>query len=385
MTANLELAQFDIDPERGFLPAQDPLRELPSLYGAWEELAHDLPRLLLAGRLRRAVDAMPLLDPAGLSTPAAARRAMSILSFLGHGYVWNGDTPSNRIPARLAIPWVAVAQALGRPPVLSYQSYAADNWRRFDPSGPLELDNLALLQNFLGGADEDWFILIHVAIEARAAAAIAAMGPAQEAAQARDLGKLSELLANVAGVVRELGEILARMPEHCDPYIYYRRVRPYIHGWKDHPELPDGVTYEGVEQTLSLRGETGAQSAIVPSLDAFLGVEHASDPLRLYLDEMRSYQPPGHRRFARAVASGPSVREVVAQEGDARRELVAAYDECIHWLESFRRMHAEYAARYIHQQSQTSPSNPTSVGTGGTPFMPYLRKHRDETRQHSLG
>ena len=65
-----------------------------------------------------------------------------------------------------------LAERLGRPPVLSYASYALDNWRRIDPDGPVALGNLALLQNFLGGADEDWFILVHVEIEARAAAAL---------------------------------------------------------------------------------------------------------------------------------------------------------------------------------------------------------------------
>ena len=32
----------------------------------------------------------------------------------------------------------------------------------------------------------------------------------------------------------------------CDPYIYFNRVRPYIHGWKNNPALPQGLIYTGV-------------------------------------------------------------------------------------------------------------------------------------------
>ena len=62
---------------------------------------------------------------------------------------------------------------LGREPILSYASYALWNWRRLDESGPIALGNIALLQHFLGGLDEAWFILIHVDIERRAGAALA--------------------------------------------------------------------------------------------------------------------------------------------------------------------------------------------------------------------
>ena len=92
-----------------------------------------------------------------------------------------------------------------------------------------------------------------------------------------------------------------RMPEKCDPFIYYNRVRPYIFGWKNNPATPDGVIYEGVEQFAEepqlFRGETGAQSSIVPALDALLGVTHSDDPLRAYLDEMRLYMPKEHREL----------------------------------------------------------------------------------------
>jgi indoleamine 2,3-dioxygenase len=51
-------------------------------------------------------------------------------------------------------------------------------------------------------------------------------------------------------------------------------------------------------------------------------------------------------------------------------------------------LHLEFAATYIHKQSQIE--NPfgrggsTITGTGGTPFMKYLKKHRDETQKQKI-
>jgi len=183
-------------------------------------------------------------------------------------------------------------------------------------------------------------------------------------------------------------QTLLRMPECCDPYIYYNRVRPYLHGWKDNPALPHGVTYQGVAeyagQPQRFRGETGAQSSIVPTLDAALGITHKDDPLRPYLLEMRDYMPPEHRAFIAAVEAGPSIRNYVLEHRGERPSLRDAYNDCVRWTASFRSTHLEYAAAYIHQQSQRGRSNPTSVGTGGTPFLPYLKKHRDETAEHLI-
>ena len=57
-------------------------------------------------------------------------------------------------------------------------------------------------------------------------------------------------------------------------------------------------------------------------------------------------------------------------------------------IRKFRAMHLEYAATYIHKQAQIK--NPfgtggsTIRGTGGTPFMKYLKKHRDETQKQKV-
>jgi indoleamine 2,3-dioxygenase len=265
--------------------------------------------------------------------------------------------------------------------VLSYASYALDNWRRFDALGPLRVENLAILQNFLGGQDEDWFILIHVEIEALAARALRAAPAARDAARRGDAAALAAQLEEVACAIEAMLGSLRRMPERCDPYVYFTRVRPFIHGWKNHPGLPDGVVYDGVVELPGpqrLRGETGAQSTIVPVLDALLGVAHAPDPLREYLDEMRGYMPPRHRAFLEHVEAGASVRGAVRELGGARPELTEVYDECLRWLEAFRALHLDYAGRYIHAQAGGG-ANPSDVGTGGTPFMKYLAKHRDET------
>ncbi len=378
-----DLKGFELSRERGFLPAQDPALALPRGFEVWDELGRELPKRLLAGNVRRVLGGLPVLATESLPLGAPLRRAMLLLSYFGHAYVWGEPEPTDHVPAAIAVPWSAVAKRLGRPPVLSYASYALDNWRLLDRAGRLELGNVAIVQNFLGGADEDWFILVHVEIEARAAGLLSQIGPACAAAARRDAHALTERLAGIASGIERLCEALQRMPEHCDPYVYYHRVRPYIHGWKNHPLLPHGLVYEGVaelgERPQSFRGETGAQSGIVPVLDAALGVVHADDPLRAYLLEMRAYMPPRHRAFVEAVEAAPSIRAAVVSCGS--RELGEAYNDCLRWLEAFRSTHLDYAARYIYRQSQSAASNPTAVGTGGTPFMPYLKKHRDETAQ----
>jgi indoleamine 2,3-dioxygenase len=380
-----DLKRFDVSAERGFLPEHDPEQALPAQLALWDELARELPKRLAAQRVRAAVRSLPRFELAALRTREEERAAMRALSFIAHAFVWEGAAPASEIPEQLAAPWCELAQTLGRPPVLSYASYALDNWRRLDPRGSLTTDNLAILQNFLGGQDEDWFILIHVEIEALAAKALRAALPTAAAARAGDASALTAGLEEVASALEGMLASLRRMPERCDPYIYFHRVRPFIHGWKNHPALPSGVVYAGGESSapLQLRGETGAQSTIVPVLDALLGVAHAPDPLREYLDEMRGYMPPGHRAFLAHVEAEGGVRGAVREQRSAHPELAEVYDACLRWLEAFRSLHLEYAASYIHAQAGRG-ANPSDVGTGGTPFMRYLAKHRDETSRHRV-
>src|SRR6266581_555701 len=370
-----------VDPQRGFLPAVDPLTHLPGRFAVWDAVGRELPKLLAAGRARSVLSRLPALDPSELPD-AAIPRAMVLLSFFGHAYVyqsWQTDV-ADRLPAAVARPWVSTAERLGRPPILSYASYALDNWRRLDPNEPIALGNLALLQNFFGGLDEEWFITVHIQIEAQAAPALALLPTAQQAALEGDVAAATAALTEVANALGRMNQTLLRMPENCDPYIYYHRVRPFIHGWQQHPVVYEGVAeYGGAPQTFF--GETGAQSTIVPCLDAVLGVRHRQDELRVYLAEMRRYMPRGHVAFLEQLEAGPSVRDFVLLGGDD--SLQAAYDACVAGVQAFRSTHLEYAGRYIQKQAQVGV-NSTVYGTGGTPFMRYLKKHRNETAAHRV-
>lgn len=390
--APLLLSDYDITPDQGFLPS-DPLEQL-SDSPILNQLGRELPKLLSARMVRQFIDGQSELLP---SIPATwkdqnYRPAMRILSFAGHAYVWEvPDQPATTLPSQLAQPWYAVAVKLGRPPVLSYASYALDNWRKLDPDKPIQLDNIVLLQNFLGGLDEEWFVVIHIQIERQAGPGLAGLIQAMNGAGRDKPADVLAGLGSLAAAQTAMRDTLLRMKERCDPYMYYHRVRPYIHGWKNNPSLPQGLVYEGVTayagQPQQFRGETGAQSSIVPCLDAGLGVTHAPDPLTVYLQEMREYMPPQHRAFLRALEQTtdekdrPLLAGYIRDRRSHHPELWNAYGTCVDLLAQFREIHVGYADSYIHRQHQVHAGNPSAVGTGGTPFMAYLQKHLDETKR----
>lgn len=380
------LEAYDMSAARGFLCRHDagevalsgPLAEARAV-------AMQLPQLLPTGRIRHFLTRdLPRFDLAALLptlTDAEARMAMVHYSFMVQAYVWGEPDAPEILPACLAQPIVALADHLGQQPLLPYSGYVLDNWAKLDGAGPIGLDNIRMIQHFLGGQDEAWFVLVHVAIEAHAGQVLAAMGPVTEAVAADDAAKVRALLEAMAERWAGINALFDRMPERCDPYIYFERVRPYIHGWKDNPALPHGIIYEGVarfgDKHQAFRGQTGSQSSIVPAMDALMGVGHAADPLREFLDQLHIYRPPAHRRFIDDVRAASGLRDFVKTAGQTG--LADAYNANIQAVADFRTRHLEYAASYINKQQAQSAGNDTDVGTGGTPFMRYLKKHRDET------
>lgn len=364
-----------------FLPSEDPLPRLPATFDEWETLVDELPALTAAQRVRRAVDALPPFPTSVLAGEREFVRAKVLLSHLANCYVWSEPPVVDQLPARLALPWHAVSTHLGMPPMLTYSDWALHKWRRFDATAPITVGNLALTLSCGGSMDEAWFVLMHVSIEALAAPGLAALPRAQAAAARGDAAQLTGELAVLATSLDAMLTTLPRMYERCDPYVYYHRVRPFMFGWRNNPELPHGMIYESVAEyggrPMQFYGETGAQSTVIPSIDAALGISHEHDEMRAYLRAMLEYAPPAHRAFVESLERGPSVRDFVQRRENA--ELMEAYDGCIERVERFRAFHLQLAADYIFKQNRDA-----AVGTGGTSFMTYLGKHRSETASARL-
>ena len=360
--------------ESGFLPNKISTL-LSNEFDDVEHIAKNLPKILANNQIEYEVLNLETEKNISNLSIDELERAMLLYSYIGHGYIWGGTSIEKVIPKNISKTWYKISQKLDRPPILSYASYALNNWKLQDVNKPFDLENIRILQNFLGGMDEDWFIMIHIAIEHEAKEILNNLKTYY-----LDKNEDQSYLENALVSIKKINQIMNRMPEKCDPFIYYNRVRPYIFGWKNNPATPNGVIYEGVEEyggTPQLfRGETGAQSSIVPALDALLGVTHSNDPLKEYLDEMRLYMPKEHRNLLNDLDQWSENNRSKSIREDSS---VVLSDEIIKEVHAFRNKHLEYARIYIHEQSLSNQNNSNVVGTGGTPFMKYLDKHLQET------
>lgn len=384
-----DLSHYGLSAERGYLSQHEiDAVELPDMFDGIEEAAAMLPALISTGRLRHWLDPLPIPDiPAFLETATEEQVnvAMVRYSFLVQAYVWGEATPPAVLPANLAIPYVALCDAMGLEPVMNYAAYVLDNWFRIDKSGPIALGNIAMDQHFAGGQDESWFVLVHVAIEAEAGRALQLGVDLVRASDDGDGTAVEAMLLEMNAVWDGINGVFDRMVERCDPYVYFNRVRPYIHGWKNNPALPDGLIYDGVARfqgkPRALRGQTGSQSSIVPTMDALYQVRHSNDELREFLAELHQYRPVRHRAFIEAMQQASRLRDFAITQ---RPSLKRAFNACVEQVARFRTRHLEYAASYINKQASDAAGNDPDVGTGGTPFMKYLKKHRDENRAQTI-
>ncbi len=369
--------------ERGFLPEADPLIAFPahSEFAALDEIGRDLPSLLHDRGFRQYARTLKIpLWPNNRARPEdlpELRLYYVRVGFLASAYINQvGEQPARVLPANLAVPLCRACQLLRRPAILSYDGYALYNWKRFRKDGPIELGNIDTIQNFVHLYDEHWFILVHVEIEAIAARILDAIARIELALPIAALGSIDPALWDIAGAIRDQVRVIRRIPEHMDPALYYRTFRPYIRFFEN-------VSYEAIEQSsaepflqpgstalsMNFRGETGAQSSIMPALVAFMKIPHEPSMLTDHLADMRNYMPPEHRMLIERVKAIPSIRSLAAKE---------AYNAILEAIADFRAVHYGWAQEYINRHT-TDPR-----GTGGTPYMQWLDQLINETRRYKI-
>ncbi|KAB5571831.1 indoleamine 2,3-dioxygenase, partial [Coniochaeta sp. 2T2.1] len=444
------LGDYGLSPAHGFLPDVLPLTRLPDpYYTKWEAIAANLQALILSKRLRGVVDRLPVLSTIGLEHDAEWRRAYSLLTFMAHGYIWGGDSPSDRLPPPISVPLLEVSAHLEVPPVATYASLCLWNFKPLFVDEPIDnLENLATLNTFTGALDESWFYLVSVAIEARGAPIIPLMLTAIAAARAGDASTVTRCLRTFAERLDDLGTLLQRMNESCDPTIFYHRIRPFLAGSKNMAEagLPHGVIYDTDSASDTYRqysGGSNAQSSIIQFFDIVLGVDHhptgekrtdaspKAPPKHNFIMEMRKYMPGPHARFLNDVSTVANIRSFVSSRPEDT-QLCIAYDACLSMLRVLRDKHIAIVTRYIVVPSRevrarsrsrspeatrrvvqrlnlaTASSRPRPVspeharraggpqgiafeadkdglkGTGGTALMSFLKQARDETGEPTV-
>lgn len=320
-------------------------------------------------------------------------------------------------------------------PVATYAAVCLWNFKPLFADEDIDkLENLATLTTFTGSIDESWFYLVSVAIEARGAPIIPLMLTAIQAARCNDSATVAACLRAFAERLDDLGSILQRMHESCDPQVFYHRIRPFLAGSKNMAEagLPGGVIYEdgtGTEKYRQYSGGSNAQSSLIQFFDIVLGIEHrptgekkdmaseselegtAPPPKHNFLLEMRKYMPGPHRRFLEDATMVANIRDYVEAHRN-NHELTLAYDACLAMLRAFRDKHISIVSRYIIIKSRESRSlsrskSPEAIrrkvdiatasrkdkteagkknlkGTGGTALIPFLKQARDETGEPAI-
>jgi len=394
------MSMWDIT-DRGFLGVADPLVSLTAKNEKYipaavrlENIASVLPYWIEERCIREELvhnlrEIAPLIDGEFLlnQDEVKTERLMHLYSYMASAYVFaRHENAATRIPSEIAVPLTMVAEKLDRKPILSYASYCLTNWERIDPNDEIKLGNIKLLTNFSspesGKSDEDWFILVHVDIENCAADGVGACkqlleNPWKQGNEVHNIVTANDILTKIFVSLAKMNKTMAKMPDECSPDNYFRWVRPYIFSFNN-------MVYKGCfqDQPITCRGETGAQSSIIPAFLAALEINHQDSMLTHHLMEMRDYMPAPHRRFLSNLVIQTANNSVVGVglRDFARRDPVLKdiYNECVNEIIAFRNKHFEYAVNYISKKVE----NPS--GTGGTPYVPWLKQLREETESHLI-
>jgi indoleamine 2,3-dioxygenase len=371
------LGEYAIDARRGFLPAEDPADALTDYYRPWERAGRNIAALIMTGRIRPAIRSMPVLTPDRLESCAAQERAMLLLSCLANAYVWGAATPARSLPAPVARPLHEVARRLDRAPIVAHASVVLNNWRRVAAAEPLSTSNIDTQVTFLGGVDEKWFYLATVGVELAGADGLPLLVRAQHAAAAGDHTRLADALLGLRKVLGNVTRALLDIERWCDPYVFYHRIRPFLTGWS-----APGLRFEGVDRDpLVLAGGSAAQSSLIQAFDAGLDIRHRDELTAGFLTGMRAYMPRPHRRFLEDLEAGPSVRDFVARHRDDRPLLAEAYNAAVAGLARLRAQHIGITGRYI---TRFQHGEEAARGTGGSDFISFLKRSREETTERLL-
>ena len=377
----MELESFEISEKTGFL-SKKPSQTLPDLnnFGKWEGAAQRIPQLIACKGLRKEVnEELPEIDFSDITlhTEEQWQRAYTVTTFLAQAYLWeelqSSDSLSGPItlPKKLADPWRVTADHIGVPPVATYAALVLYNYSFRNPSMEFaSADNLQAALYFTENtSEESWFFMVHALEESIAAEGLEAIIEAYKAMSSNDTGKLEKCFKMITKVLHNMKDKLDQMRQKCTTDFFYNTLRPFL----GFPEC--GVFYGESSEVKRYRSGSGAQDSAIPAFNLFLDIKHGHEEENI-LKDFEIYMPAKHREFLKAIRMEASVRSYVLESRN--NELRSSYNEAVGALASFRKKHIELVASYIVNETKGATSE-EDRGTGGTPFMRFLKNVRDNT------
>lgn len=379
--------QFSIQ-DNGFMPLSRPLRELPAPFHDMEHVMANLGFTLPSGEkgflgrydLGRQAEKIKLHDVSGIEDRTLLAALFRDYSILAAAYLLEPShiemlisgkygVGRSELPANIAIPLDTLANKLQIHPILDYaHGYSLNNWYLADDAEGPSLSNMRAIRQFLGGDDEQGFILVHAAMVAQTPRLVQAQQDGVKAARDKNLDQLHKALETHADTLEAIMNIFGQMWRSSTPNAYLK-FRTFIMGQIGNEGIfPNGVVFRGVsDEPRYYRGETGAQDSIIPSFDNFLQLSkrYPTNELTDYLRDLRYYRPVDHRNYLtwlQDAANDCGIAEVALTSQRTSLSLLRNLD-CV---QRFRSMHWTMTKKYIIEQTKHP------VATGGTPITTWL-------------
>lgn len=383
------------------MPTSTPLLNIPKQFQDVDQLLKDMPiikadgsaGLLATGAFGAAAKKLKLHDvSAALKDNRLATALFRDYTFLASAYLLEPShlgllasgsagiygEGRDHIPEAIAVPLVKLAQHLDNIPLLDYaHAYALNNFYTVDPAKGLgDWRNLKTFRKFHGGADEEGFIIVHIAMGSHTNKQVSAALDALRGAALGDFVLLEKSLNSHAQFLDTILNIFDEMMV-VSHYKGYLSFRTFIMGITGNTSIfPRGVIYEGVSKEPKFyRGETGAQDSIIPTTDSLLQMAYPKNLLVEYLMELRQYRPKDHRAYVdwiKKSADSVKLREVAFKNARCTFAIV----KNLYQVQRMRSKHWQYTKSYIIDQTKHAKA------TGGTPITTWLPNNLGSTLEY---
>lgn len=335
------------------------------------------------------------------------QKAHMVLAFLLHYYVHSTPTDTDAtslvIPRSIAVPIVAVSDALGIAPVMTFADTVLWNWELIRPDMPLAADNIRYVNLLSGNETERAFYASSGAVELKGVEMlqiIESFMSLPDTADVAAVNKIARDLSQLKTIIDELTEVFEGMRQTVDPKAFYWYCRPWWNGSPSGGSSKPRWVYEGVPASAAqfVAGPSAGQSSVMHALDIFLDIDHKLAQRRLpapsennrradtgFMERMRRYMPGLHREYLQYLSASPrSVRDV-AQRHPSLRE---PYNGAVAALRHLRNVHIRIVTLYVVTQSHSAPPADVQMkerdggvarGTGGMEASNLLKAGRDAT------